>query len=68
MQRSKAWPIVLSLVMLFVMPTQATAQVAGFTVDAKAAVLMEATSGQILFEQNATTRIAPASLTKIIKQ
>jgi D-alanyl-D-alanine carboxypeptidase (penicillin-binding protein 5/6) len=48
------------------MSTQAPAQVTGFTVDAKAAVLMEATSGQILFEQNATTRIAPASLTKIM--
>lgn len=66
MQSGKAWPLVLSLIVLLSIAVQARAQTSGFTVDAKAAVLMDATSGQVLFEQNATTRIAPASLTKIM--
>ena len=36
------------------------------TVDAKAAVIMEATSGEIVFEQNSTQRLAPASVTKVM--
>lgn len=66
MQSGKAWSLVLSLIVLLSIVVQARAQTSGFTVDAKAAVLMDATSGQVLFEQNATTRIPPASLTKIM--
>lgn len=66
MQRSKVWTIVCSLIVLLSVSVQARAQTSGFTVDAKAAVLMDATSGQVLFEQNATTRIPPASLTKLM--
>lgn len=66
MQRSKAWPIVCSLIVLLSVSVQAWAQTSGFTVDAKAAVLMDAASGQVLFEQNPTTRIPPASLTKLM--
>jgi len=36
------------------------------TVDAKAAVIMEATSGEIVFEQNGGERLAPASVTKVM--
>ncbi len=66
MRRSLAFSIVFSLMVLCLSPIHARAEGSGFTVDAKAAVLMEAGSGQILFEQNATERIAPASLTKLM--
>ncbi|MCL2575197.1 MAG: D-alanyl-D-alanine carboxypeptidase [Defluviitaleaceae bacterium] len=36
------------------------------TIDAKAAVIMEASSGEIIFEQNSTDRLAPASVTKVM--
>lgn len=66
MQRFHPRPIVLLLSVLLVMSTQGSVQASTFTVDAKSAVLMDAAAGQILFEQNATTRIAPASLTKLM--
>jgi D-alanyl-D-alanine carboxypeptidase (penicillin-binding protein 5/6) len=52
--------------MLSAISTHAWAQAPGFKVNAKAAVLTDGTSGQTLFEQNATTRLAPASLTKLM--
>jgi len=36
------------------------------TIDAKAAVIMEASSGEIIFEQNGDERRAPASVTKVM--
>ncbi|MCL2752782.1 MAG: D-alanyl-D-alanine carboxypeptidase, partial [Defluviitaleaceae bacterium] len=36
------------------------------TIDANSAVIMEASSGEIIFEQNATERRAPASVTKVM--
>lgn len=66
MQRSRTRPILCSLIVLLSVSVQVRAQTSGFTVDAKAAVLMDAASGQVLFEQNPTTRIAPASLTKLM--
>lgn len=39
---------------------------APFTVDAKSAILMEASSGKVLFEQNADEALPPASVTKIM--
>ncbi|MGQ9645422.1 MAG: D-alanyl-D-alanine carboxypeptidase family protein [Thermodesulfobacteriota bacterium] len=45
--------------------TQATAQ-GGLRCDAQSAVLMDALSGQILFEQNPNARIPPASFGKIL--
>lgn len=38
----------------------------GMTVDAKSAVLIDADSGTVLFEQNAHDRLPPASVTKIM--
>lgn len=38
----------------------------GLKVDAKAAVLMDATSGEVLFAQNAHKRLPPASVTKVM--
>ena len=39
---------------------------ARFNVDAKSAIIMEASTGEILFEQNADERLAPASVTKVM--
>lgn len=66
MRCSKALRILLPLIALLISTAQVRAQTSGITVDAKAAVLMDGISGQILFEQNATARIAPASLTKLM--
>ncbi len=44
----------------------AVADTAPFTVDAKSAVLMEVSTGQILFAQNADEALPPASVTKIM--
>ena len=51
----------------FVLP-QSTASAAEFAdrVDAKSAILMEASSGRVLFEQNADEALPPASVTKIM--
>ncbi len=38
----------------------------GFTVDANGAILMEATTGSVLYEQNASAAYPPASVTKIM--
>ncbi|HBJ19057.1 MAG TPA: D-alanyl-D-alanine carboxypeptidase [Clostridiales bacterium] len=43
-----------------------TAGGADFTVDAKSAVLMEASTGKILFSQNESAAYSPASVTKIM--
>ncbi len=37
-----------------------------FTLDAKSAILMEAESGKVLFEQNADEALPPASVTKVM--
>lgn len=61
----KSMALVLSLTIICSMiPTgKAHAQV---TVSAPSVLLMEASTGQIIFEQNATERRAPASVTKIM--
>lgn len=38
----------------------------GLKLDAKAAVLMDASSGEVLFAQNAHKRLPPASVTKVM--
>ena len=66
MQRRSGWFIVLSVLMLCVRSTVTEAKAPDLHVDAKAAVLMDADSGQIIFEQDPTTRLSPASLTKLM--
>lgn len=44
----------------------ATSGAPSFTVDAKSAVLMEASTGKILFSQNKSAAYSPASVTKIM--
>lgn len=66
MQPRKGWPLVLSLVLLSVISSPTEAQESDFRVDAKAAVLLDVASEQILYDQSATLRIPPASLTKLM--
>jgi D-alanyl-D-alanine carboxypeptidase (penicillin-binding protein 5/6) len=51
---------------LTVRSAQAGTLAPALQVDAKAALLLDADSGQVLFDQNATVRIVPASLTKLM--
>lgn len=66
MSHMRIWAIALSLMIVVVAPAAAGTPPSRFTVDAEAAVLLDAASGQILFEQNSTTRMAPASLVKLM--
>ncbi|MCH7896293.1 MAG: D-alanyl-D-alanine carboxypeptidase family protein [candidate division NC10 bacterium] len=66
MRRRKGRTVVLSLMVFFVLSTRPGAQASGPQVDAKAAVLLDVASEQILFEQSPTIRVAPASLTKLM--
>lgn len=65
-------PLVLVLGMIFPRfaaaedETPSVAKAAEFTVDAKSAVLMEASTGEVLYSQNETAAYSPASVTKIM--
>ncbi len=61
----RIWSIVLAaVVMLAALPIRAKAAPA--EVAAKSALLMDAATGTILFEQNAHEKLAPASVTKVM--
>ena len=62
----RIWVTALSFIIVFATPATAGTPPSSFHVDAKAAVLLDGVSGRILFEQNATTRMAPASLVKLM--
>ncbi|MDD2190892.1 MAG: D-alanyl-D-alanine carboxypeptidase [Eubacteriales bacterium] len=49
-----------------VLPTSVTGGAIGMTVDAKSAILIDAASGTVLFEQNSHERLPPASVTKVM--
>lgn len=49
-----------------VLPTSITGGAVGMAVDAKSAVLIDAGSGTVLFEQNSHDRLPPASVTKVM--
>ena len=49
-----------------ILPTSITGGAVGMTVDAKSAVLIDAASGTVLFEQNSHDRLPPASVTKVM--
>ena len=59
MKRVVVWVVLAALV---VMPVRA----APAQVEAKSAILMDATTGQILYEQGSHDRLAPASVTKVM--
>ena len=49
-----------------VLPVSITGGAIGMTVDAKSAILIDAGSGTVLFEQNSHDRLPPASVTKVM--
>lgn len=49
-----------------VLPTSITGGAIGMIVDAKSAILIDAASGTVLFEQNSHDRLPPASVTKVM--
>ncbi len=49
-----------------ILPTSITGGAVGMTVDAKSAILIDAGSGTVLFEQNSHDRLPPASVTKVM--
>ncbi len=53
-------------VMPTVLPTSITGGAVGMAVDAKSAVLIDAGSGTVLFDQNSHDRLPPASVTKVM--
>lgn len=55
---------VFALAAVFALPVAATA--AGPTLTARAAIVMDAQSGEVLWEENATTPLPPASTTKVM--
>lgn len=55
------------LVFLCLLPScQVQAQGDSLELSAKSVILMEETTGQVIYEQNATERLSPASITKIM--
>jgi len=67
--------IALVLALLALMPNMALAQEAqeatkrgplALSIDAPSAIIMEASSGEVIFEQNGSERRAPASVTKVM--
>ena len=49
-----------------VLPTSITGGAIGMSVDAKSAILIDAGSGTVLFEQNSHDKLPPASVTKVM--
>ena len=49
-----------------VLPTSITGGAVGMTVDAKSAILIDAGSGTVLFDQNSHDKLPPASVTKVM--
>ncbi len=60
----KKWTVVLILVMALSLLTVRPGR--AFSIDARAAVLMDPLSGRVLFEQNKDRRWPPASVTKVM--
>lgn len=49
-----------------ILPTSITGGAVGMAVDAKSAILIDAGSGTVLFEQNSHDKLPPASVTKVM--
>jgi serine-type D-Ala-D-Ala carboxypeptidase (penicillin-binding protein 5/6) len=66
--RTRLIPALFLSIVFTVFPNQVFPQTAqpNLRIDAKCAVLMDAISGQVLFEQNAQIRMAPASFVKLL--
>ena len=58
--------ILISLLLLTFFPIKVMATEPNLAPKAKAAILMEYSSGEIIYEKNAHDKIAPASMTKLV--
>lgn len=61
--KKRFWVVVLSLLLVLCPGLQVQAEV---SVSAPSAILIEASTGEVIFEKNATERRSPASITKIM--
>jgi serine-type D-Ala-D-Ala carboxypeptidase (penicillin-binding protein 5/6) len=67
MYRYRGWTAVLFVVLLLIQSAvPAAAEGVPFSITSRSALLMDAASGQVLFEKEGDTRFEPASLTKIM--
>lgn len=62
----KRFTITIIFTLLLLLSLSAIVGAQDFQVDAQSAILIDAETGQVLFEQNADERLPPASLTKIM--
>lgn len=60
--------LLLNLVTLYINPTSIHAQQAGVDIDATSAILIEASTGQILYSKNAHVPLPPASMSKMMTE
>lgn len=64
--RKNAIAILISFMLCAVSSVTAYAENASLNIEAKSAILMEQSTGRILYEQDAHTKLAPASVTKVM--
>ena len=64
--KKRIMSVILILTMLLPLGALKISAEQSFTIDAKSGILMEASTGKILFEQNADEALPPASVTKIM--
>ncbi|NLY91395.1 MAG: D-alanyl-D-alanine carboxypeptidase [Firmicutes bacterium] len=64
--RKKGHSVVIVLLFLFMLSVQSTRAALPFNIQSESAVLMEASSGEILVEKNSNKPLPPASVTKMM--
>ena len=62
----KRFTITTVFILVFIFSLSAIVGAQDFQIDAQSAILIDAETGQVLFEQNADEKLPPASLTKIM--
>lgn len=65
-KRKSLTALVLSFLLIFSAVLPAHAEQAGVTVTSSSVILMESSTGQVIYEKNASERRSPASITKIM--
>ncbi|MGL4989989.1 MAG: D-alanyl-D-alanine carboxypeptidase family protein [Sarcina sp.] len=65
-QQKKIIPLLMTFLMLFFMVSPALAEETNLNVEANSALLIEESSGDVIFEKNSNEKYAPASVTKVM--
>lgn len=65
-QQKKIIPLLMTFLMLFFMVSPALADENALNVEANSALLIEESSGDVIFEKNSNEKYAPASVTKVM--